>query len=72
MRQAFLEKGLEQYERLLEDRRSDQSVKARMADTYRELGLLKSEVGAAAAAAKRPGKSRGTATATCGIESAGR
>jgi serine/threonine protein kinase/tetratricopeptide (TPR) repeat protein len=49
MRQVFLDRALKQYERLLEDR-PDNAVRSHMADTYRELGLLQSEMDAKAEA----------------------
>jgi tetratricopeptide (TPR) repeat protein len=50
VRQVFLEKGLHEYEQILRDRQDDRTVKSRLADSYRELGMLRRDVGATAEA----------------------
>ncbi len=50
IRQVFFEKGLEQYAQILRERQDDPAVQARLADSYRELGVLRGEVGVPAEA----------------------
>ncbi len=50
IRQVFFEKGLEQYAQILHERQDDPAVQARIADSYRELGVLRAEVGVPAEA----------------------
>jgi serine/threonine protein kinase len=50
IRQVFFEKGLEQYAQILRERQDDPAVQARLADSYRELGMLRGEVGVPAEA----------------------
>ncbi len=50
IRQVFFEKGLEQYTQILRERQDDPAIQARLADSYRELGVLRSEVGVPAEA----------------------
>ncbi len=45
IRQVFFEKGLEQYAQILSERQGDPLIQARLADSYRELGVLRGEVG---------------------------
>jgi serine/threonine protein kinase/tetratricopeptide (TPR) repeat protein len=50
IREVFFEKGLEQYAQILRERQDDPAIRARLADSYRELGTLRAEVGAPAEA----------------------
>ena len=44
VRLRFLEEGANQYEQILRERPDDPTVKGRLADNYREVGVLRGEI----------------------------